>query len=291
MAVPPSPERAERAPVPGPTTPDTSRSEQAAPRGELGAKLERLAREQRPPTFQGRGWVVALVFALALGGLVVKWLQGGTASPLAQAVRDTHGKQPPAPPETRNLPRGPGIVAAPGPEPAAPDAPKTVQAPAPAAPVPPSQGSVVAPSAAGLALAALRAPPKERPALRQVALHAFGELARQPDHRRAALEAALRLSPEAVPEEAEQWQSLTQAALAALEGPDAGLVVLYLGSLFDRGGEPGLAALERVVDEERRGLELRVAAARALPHARRAPLAIRIGSRRDAHPTLLAALR
>jgi hypothetical protein len=290
MAIPPSPEPAARpsAPTAPGARPAGATPTPAAPRGELGAKLERIAREQRPPVFQGRGWVVAVFFALAIGGLVVSWLGGGTASPLAQAVRDTYGNRPAEPEPERAMPRGPGIVAAEGPEPTDPPTPAPPPAPAPALP---GEDTVVAPNAAGLAIAALRAPAAERPALRVLALHAFGEMAAQPTHRRAALEAAMRLSPDAVPEEAEQWQRLTRAAVAALDGPEAGLAIAFLASRFDRGGEEGQTALERVVDAEARPLELRIAAARALPLARRAVLAIRVGSRRDVHPALVSALR
>jgi hypothetical protein len=264
---------------PRPAQPSTAHA------GELGRKLERIVREQRPPTFQGKGRVVAIVFAIALGGLVVSWLTGGSASPLGQAVRDRYENQPqppPVPPEERPLPKGTGLVAAPGPE-----------APPPVAQTPPSTEAVITvPSAHELALAAQRAGPADRAALRALALEALQVMAAQAAHRRTALAAAARLAGEAMPEEAERWQALVLQAAAAIEVPEqAGIGVLFLAATFDRGGELGQRALESVVEDERRPLELRVAAARALPAARRGPLASRIGSRRDAHPSLLSALR
>lgn len=269
------------------------------PRGELGKRLERVVLDQRPPVFEGKGKIVALLFALALGGMIVQWALGEAASPLAKAVRQRAEEQAAAEQAaaSRAPPAGP---AAPSPAPAAP-APGVSLPPSPSSPPPPAAGPSVPqpPSEATvvarplqLALAAQRAPAADRPALREVALHAFAELAAIEGRRREALEAALRLAGEAMPEEQAHWDRLRDAALAAARSPaEAPLAVLFLAARFDRGGEAGQAALERIVDDERAPLELRVSAARALPAARRATVAARVGSRRDAHPLLVAALR
>ncbi|MFM8979369.1 MAG: hypothetical protein ACKOSS_02740 [Planctomycetia bacterium] len=319
---PPAPAPAPQPPPPpvagGPVAPGGSgasgapRPQASAPRGELGQRLERIVRDQRPPVFEGKGKIVALIFALALGGMVVQWTMGEAASPLAKAVRqraEQDAAQTAGPASASPTAPGTGPSTAPSAAPATPAAgpgaaPPTATAAAagpaaagPASPVAPAAGpganeATVVASAQQLALAAQRAPASDRPALRQVALHAFAELARSPGRRREALEAALRLAGDAMPEEAPHWDRLRDAALEALALPaEAPLGVLFMASRFDRGGERGQDALERVVDDERAPLELRVSAARALVAARRATLAARVGSRRDAHPALLAALR
>ena len=258
-----------------PTSPPAPRS--TAPRGELGAKLELLLKQNRPRALRGRGRVVAALLLLAGGGLLVQSLLGGNVSPITQAVRDRERAS------TTSTPPGEG--------PEAGVAPTADPEPAPT-PTPSADATLLVGSAANLALAVSRAPAKERAALRLVALTAYGEMLRGAAHRRAALEAAARLTGETVPEEAELWARVTQGALAALSAPaDAGAAVLYLSSLFDRGGLLGVAALERVVEDEGRPLELRVAAARALPPTARAGQASRIGSRANPHPALLSALR
>lgn len=300
-------------PAAGPAAPARSpRPPAPTPRGELGQRLERIVRDQRPPVFEGKGKIVALIFALALGGMLVQWALGEAASPLAKAVRQRAEQD-----AAQQAGTVPGVAAAPGPQPPLPGgaarpapagpaptaagegagagagvAPPVPAQPAPAGPgAPPEEATVVA-SALQLALAAQRAPAADRPALRQVALHAFAELARVPTRRREALEAALRLAGDAMPEEAQEWDRLRDAAVEALALPsEAPLAVLFMAARFDRGGERGQDALERVVDDERAPLELRVAAARALLAPRRAALAARVGSRREAHPALLAALR
>ncbi len=282
------------------------------PRGELGKRLERVVLEQRPPVFEGKGKIVALIFALALGGMIVQWTMGEAASPLAKAVReraeqDASGTSQPlaAPPAAAaRVPEAPGSrnargssAAEPRPLEATPAAQGAASEPAagtaPSAPpaAPAAEGTIVA-SALQLALAAQRAPLADRPALRQVALHAFAEMAGTPGRRRAALEAALRLAGDAMPEESEQWTRLRDAALEALASTaDAALGITFLAARFDRGGDAGQAALERIVDDERAPLELRVQAARSLTAARRTKMAARVGSRREAHPLLLGALR
>lgn len=265
MAVPPTPSRA---PKP------------AQPRNELGAKLEQLMKENRPRALRGKGRVVTALLLLAGGGMLVQSFLGGSTSPIGQAVSDRERLSKAAEPVAGPEPRAPTT-----PEPAPP-------LPSDPTPTPEADATVAIGTASDLALAASRAPAKQRAALRVLALTTYGEMLRGAAHRRSALEAASRLAGESVPEEAELWARVTQGALEALSAPaDAGAAVLYLGSLFDRGGPLGVASLERVVEDEKRPLELRVAAARALPPAARAAQASRIGSRANPHPLLLSALR
>ncbi len=277
MAVPPTPQPA---PQPAPQQAPRPAPKPASPRNELGAKLEQLMRENRPRALRGKGRVITALLLLAGGGMLVQSFLGGSTSPIGKAVSDreraSKAAEPPAGPET-------GTSTTPEPAPPPPSDPT---------PTPGAEATVAIGTASDLAAAVSRAPAKQRAALRVLALTTYGEMLRGAAHRRTALEAAARLAGDGVPEESELWARITQGAFEALSAPaDAGAAVLYLTALFDRGGPLGVAALERVVEDEKRPLELRVAAARALPPAARAAQASRIGSRANPHPALLSALR
>jgi hypothetical protein len=281
MTPPPQDESPGPAPAKTPSAAPVAKVRQP---GDLVAHLERVGQQKAPPP-KGRGIALLVIGGVAVVGAIHTLVFGGPVGRrLTQQIEERERQEAAKP--------APLATAAPG-SPAAPTPTTTAPAAVPSQPAAPSETVVVAAdSAEVLALAALRAPADRRESVRRVALEAFAEMASPGAHRRTALENALRLANDAVPEEAEVWGRITEGAIAGLDAPaDAGLALLYLATLRERAGEAGTRALERVVDDERRPLEQRCAAARTLPEGSRAPLLARLSSRRHAHPELLRALR
>ncbi len=285
----------------------------------LSARLREIA-DRRPPEPPGKGIVLATLGVVLLAGLVWTFTKGGPVKAHMDAERARAERQAeqerqlaeaaaarptpslPGPASAQAPPSGTAPVPpAPAPAPAgapgvAPPAAPTAPPPAPAvpgeaAPEMTADGGLVVGHVSELVDRALGAPPEQRARLRQAYLGFFAATVSDPRWRRTILIEAARLAPDTVPEEAAALALVTEEATGpALEAPgDAAAAVLFLGSLRDRGGPKGLAALERLVLAPARGVELRVLAAHALPAAARVRAAQALGS--QAHPALLAALR
>ena len=274
----------------------------------LGMRSARLARSA-PVAYTGKRIVLMGVLALVvLGGLVVSTMLGGPGP--ARMVREAHEAHP-----REEQERARAEAAA---KPPAPPAP--APAPAPATPVLPAaegtarpEPAVEAPAARpgapdfdALTAAAVMADAQHRAVLRSGALAWYAGFVDQKVYQREIFLHAAWLAPDRAPEEESLFRTLTRAAIdQGLASPTAaGAAVLYLAALADRGGVEGVNALERVVLDDARPLEVRTAAASVLPEASRrhareqllnrtipGPTPGAPPQRLPLHPSLSAALR
>ena len=227
------------------------------PAPSMGERVARLSRQAPVATSGRKGMAMAIIGLIAVGGVVVTFATG--ESSIAKGVRRRHEQaQREAARAKEELPTPPSRARS-------SEKPLPTPAPEPASPPPPAGEPGV--DLAAMAAAIAFAEPAQRPVLRMGALQWYAGFVDDPRSQRTILIDAARLAPDMSPEEEPAFATITKsAAQHALRSPDAaGAAVLYLGALRDRGGADAVLALEGVVLDEARPLELRVAAARALP--------------------------
>lgn len=268
--------------------------EPKAPAG-LAGKVGHTAR-MRPPDPKGKG----LAFALIAGAAVIAALyQFATGTGAAETVRENRAKdaieaerrdtdlvapraptEEPQPAPAKPSPPEPAVTPpAPAPGVPTPEAPVTTPAPEPirVAPLPEGLGGETAANlrlalgaiqsgytvaAADLPRLVYRAGERERPLVRQVVVETLARLAKRPDTRGLAFDAALALTDD---NPGDLTVFVAAAAAAVSDGDDtAAEALVFLDHLTPADGAPAVGALEALIADDIRQLHLRVLAARVL---------------------------
>jgi hypothetical protein len=276
----------------------------AKPNETLGERAARLSQQRVPPP-PGRGYALLALGGLAIGGVVYTLVTGeGAVTDTMRSAREKMEREearknanpPPADgspatvPPLRPIEATVAPPAAPGPDTAATERP----VPAVVTPTPSGDGEPLPEMPLSDLVPAVRAaPPQLRPTLRLKGLELFADAVADARSRRAALLDVARWAPDAAPEEAALFARITeQAVTLGLPSPtDAAAALLYLGSLRDRGGVMAVIAVENLVLDDNRPMELRVAGARILPSDARPRIAKQVADRPGPHPALLSALK
>lgn len=257
----------------------------------LGQRSARLARQSPVAFSQGKVVAMGVLAVIAVGGVVASLLfdvpwRTPSMRRARQAAEEASGREA-GPLPTLGVTPAPATPSAPVPP--APGVPGPRVFPAPPAPGAEDDRPDFAMLAASVALAS----EAERPVRRAGVLGVYAAHVDVPAFQRTIFIDAARLAPDAMPEEQALFQRVTRVALDhGLASADAAeAAVLYLGSLRDRGGIEGVNLLERLVLDLERPMELRLAAAHALPVAARPHAAAALAKQIGAHPALRAALR